>query len=113
MPPVSVRSGFCVVRPGLRCDTYRTSDAPIIGDEAAGRLLTARCTEFGITFASPTVATSSAITNLIDELQEVSEFLDQLVDEWSDADREERQDLKGDACAFAEELVKYLAGVRR
>jgi len=104
--------GACLDELVSRLESLR-SDVSIIGDEAAGRLLTARCAEFGIAFVSPTVATSSAITNLIDEVQTVSELLDQLVDEWSDADREERQDLKGDACMFAEELVKYLAGVRR
>ncbi|MHB1490093.1 MAG: hypothetical protein ACYCTH_06290 [Cellulomonas sp.] len=109
----SARSlGACLDELVSRLENLR-SDVPIIGDEAAGRLLTARCAEFGITFASPTVATSSAISNLIDEVQIVSELLDQLVDEWSDADREERQDLKGDACMFAEELVKYLAGAGR
>ena len=104
--------GACLDELVTRLENLR-SDVPIIGDEAAGRLLTARCSEFGIAFVSPTVATSSAITNLIDEVHAVSELLDQLVDDWSDADREERQDLKGDACMFAEELVKYLAGVRR
>lgn len=104
--------GACLDELVTRLENLR-ADVPIIGDGAAGRLLTARCAEFGIVSASPTVATSSEITNLIDEVREVSEFLDQLVDEWSDADREERQDLKDDACAFAEELVKYLAGARR
>lgn len=86
-----------------------SSDALVIGDEAAGRLLSARLSEFGLAYAAPATGAGAVIKQLSEEIQGVADALDELVRDWPDADREERQDLKDDAGLYAEELVKHLA----
>lgn len=79
-------------------------DLATIGVDACGKLLAQRLARFGFTTHAGS-ASKQYLQDLHDELDQLSGSLEALVDEWADADREDREALRWEASGAAADLL--------